>query len=772
MDLTNVSHYRILEKLGQGGMGEVYLAEDTRLGRRVAVKILPASYQYDHDRSARFLKEARAASVLRSPNIAAIFDVGEQDGARYIVMEYVEGEALSERIRRGSLPYREVVELAIQISEALDEAHRSGIIHRDVKSANLMVDARKRIKVLDFGIAKLTSDPGLNEDPASFHQTAQGIVLGTVSYMSPEQALGRKIDHRTDIFSLGVVIYEMLSGQLPFQGSSNTEIIDRILHEEPVPLARLASGIPDEMERIVRRCIEKNIAERYQSTRDLATDLRAFRSLCDSASVTLADDSRTRAIKPTRAKKGIDSLAILPLTNVEADPEAEYLCEGIAESMIINLSQLPKLRVMARSTVFKYKGQDVDPREVGRELNVRAVLVGRLIQRGENLTIKAELVDASDGSRLWADNYVKRVSDIFTVEEEISREISEKLRLKLSGKQKKRLIRPRTESSEAYQLYLKGRYHWNLRTEESLRKGAEYFQRAIEADPNYALAYVGLADTYNILASYSLLSPKDAFPKARAAAERALEIDENLAEALTSLAYIRMAFDWDWRRADKQFARAIELNPGYAPARVWRAANLAMMGMAEESVAEIRRARDVDPLSLPVNAGLAWLLHLARRHEEAVDQAHKTLELDSNFSAAHRRLGQALEQLGKYTEALAAFRTAGTLAGGDPESLAGLGHVHAVMGNTEEAMAVLRRLDEIAAPPRYVPAYLSALVYAGLKDADRCIEWLEEAFNERHGMLAFLNIEPVYDTVRSDPRFLDLVKRVGLPDPAEESQEQ
>jgi eukaryotic-like serine/threonine-protein kinase len=765
----SISHYRILSRLGAGGMGEVYLAEDTRLGRRVALKVLPASYQYDPDRRARFLKEARAASALRSPYIAAIFDIGEHDGIMFMVMEYVEGELLSHRLQRGAIAARDTVEIATQIADALEEAHTLGIVHRDIKSSNLMVTSRGFVKMLDFGLAKVIEPTAKGDSTSDLtvplgEQTAAGIVMGTVAYMSPEQALGRDVDHRSDIFSLGVVIYEMLTARLPFEGSAATETIDRIIHHEPPPPTRFNYSIPPELERITRKCLEKDRARRYQSSRELATDLRNLKRDTDSgataASASYAAKTATGA-RRARSRRGVDSLAILPLANAGGDPDAEYLSDGITESIINNLSQLPKLRVMARSTVFRYKGKEVDPQMVGRELGVRALLTGRVLQRGEVLIIKVELVDTEDGSHLWGEQYNRKLSEIFVIEEEISKEISDKLRLKLDSAQKKKLTKRYTENTEAYQHYLKGRYYWNKRTAESLKKGIQYFEQAIESDPKYALAYAGLADSYNILASYSAIAPKDGFPAAKAAAMKALELDDKLAEAHASLAFVKFGYDWDWPATERAFKRALELNPGYASAHLWHAVYLVAMSRMDEAFAEMKRAQELDPLSLPICTNLGWISYLARRFDDAIEQYQKALELDSDFVVAHRRLGQAYEQKLMYEEALAEYEKCLALSGRDTETLAAVGHVYARMGQAGKALEVIDELKALAAS-RYIPSYLIGVIYLGLGDMDRTFEWLEKAYQERYGFLAYLVVSPVFDDLRSDARYKDLVRAVGL----------
>jgi serine/threonine protein kinase/tetratricopeptide (TPR) repeat protein len=762
-----VSHYRVQRQLGVGGMGEVYLAEDLRLGRQVALKFLPASYQYDSERRNRFLKEARAASALRSPNIAAIYDIGEHDGAMFIAMEYVEGEVLSQRIDRRTLPTSDVISISMQIADALYEAHALGIIHRDVKSSNLIVTERGLVKMLDFGLAKMIQGGGSmieSTDPtvAIGGQTAVGVVMGTVSYMSPEQALGRDLDQRSDIFSHGVVIYEMLTGKLPFEGASATEIIDCILHKEPIAIARFNYDVPPELERIVRKCMEKDRDRRYHSAREVSIDLRNLQRDSDTNAVANAAAFRkTQSTRRGRSRKTIDSLAILPLINAGEDPDTEYLSDGITESIINNLSQLPKLRVMARSTVFRYKGKEVDPQRVGQELGVRATLSGRVLQRGDHLIIKTELVDTDDGSHLWGEQYNRKLSDIFTIEEEISREISDKLRLKLSGAEKKQLTKRYTDNSEAYQLYLKGRFYWNKRTPEGLQKGIEYFQRAIDSDPDYALAYAGLADSYNILVSYSALAPHDAFPKAKAAATRALEIDGKLAEAHTSLAFVRFGYDWDWADAERGFKQAIQLNPGYSYAHNFYAVLLSALGRFDEAFVHINKAHELDPLSLPINTNRGWLLYLAGRYDEAIEQYLKAIDLDEGFPLAHRRLAQTYERTQRYSEADAEFQKAIALSGEDIELLSARGHFYAVVGETTKAKQIVTQLQSLA-NSRYVPAYLIARIYLGLGDIDTMFDLLGKACDERYGYVAYLEVEPIFEGVRADPRYEKLIRRVGL----------
>ena len=761
-----VSHYRIIKMIGSGGMGEVYLAEDLRLGRQVALKFLPSSYQYDSERRTRFLKEARAASVLRSPNIAAIYDIGEHKGAMFIAMEYVDGEVLSYRIDRRTLPTDDVIDIAKQTADALEEAHKAGIIHRDVKSSNLIITERGMVKMLDFGLAKMIEEnisiDSADPTVAIGGKTAVGVVLGTVSYMSPEQALGHDLDTRSDLFSFGVVLYEMLTGKLPFEGTNPTEIVDNIIHKEPVAIARYNYDVPPELERIVRKCLEKDRDKRYQTAREVWTDLhnlgRNAETVVGTTQIPVRKPPPTRR---SRSRKAINSLAILPLINEGGDPDTEYLSDGITESIINHLSQLPKLRVMARNTVFRYKGREVNPQRVGEELGVRATLTGRVLQRADVLIIKAELVDTADGSHLWGEQYNRQLSDIFSIEEEISREISDKLRLKLSGAEKKQLTKRYTENTRAYQHYLKGRFYWNKRTDEGLTKGIEHFKQAIELDPGYALAFTGLADSYNILASYSALAPRQAFPLSKNAATRALELDDKLAEAHTSLAFAKFGYDWDWAGAEREFKQAIHLNPRYSFVYNFYSVLLAALGRFDEALNRANYAQELDPLSLPINTNVGWILYLTRRYQAAITQYEKTIELDDGFALAHRRLAQTYQQIQRYNRADAEYRKAAALSADDLELLTARGHFYATVGDTKKVNDILRQL-EILAKSRYVPSYLVARIYLGLGEIDRVFELLEKALDERYGYLAYLYVEPMFDPVRDDPRFVDLAHRVGI----------
>ena len=754
-------------------MGEVYLAEDTRLGRQVAIKFLPASYQYDPERRSRFLSEARATSALRSPHIAAIFDIGEHEGAMYLVMEYVEGELLSERLKRGPMTIKDSIDCAAQIADALSEAHAMGIVHCDVKGANLMVNDRGMLKLLDFGIAAAAAASEEEPDDRTKkvgQQTAVGTLTGTVSYMSPEQAMGRTIDHRSDIFSLGVVLYEMLAARLPFEGQSPVEIIDSIIHTEPIAIVRLNYGVPPDLDRILRKCLEKDRDRRYQSVRELLIDLRNLqRDSASGAQPATAELGRpTQVVTPRRSRKTIDSLAILPFANESGDTELDYLSDGVTEALINSLSRLPRLRVMARSTVFRYQGRGIeDAQQIGNELGVRAVLTGRLLERGETLLIKLEMVDTNDGAHLWGEQYTRELADILTLEQEISSEISEELRPRLTSAQKKHVSKCCTENSEAYQLYLKGRYHWNKRTEAGIAKSIGYFEQAIAIDAKFALAYAGLADAYNLMASYSAQPLATPFLRAKATALKALSLDDKLAEAHAALAAVRLWREYDWEGGQRGFRKAIALNPGYATAHMWLALTLAALEKIDEAMSEIRLAVDLDPLSRVANLNLARVLYFARRFDESAEHCRKTIEMYPDYLIAHRRLGIVYGEMGRFEEAEAEFKRALAIAEKDSETMSAMAYALAAGGRVDDARGVLGQLYELS-KATYVAPYSLARVHIALGEIDRAFECLESTFNERLGILTYLKVEVMFDRIRSDSRFIDLQRRMGLEPEAHE----
>ena len=775
-----VSHYRILEKLGAGGMGVVYKAEDIRLQRFVALKFLPEVAQ-DAQALERFRREARAASALNHPNICTIYDIGEQEGRPFIAMEFMDGETLRSHIHSQPLPLEETLNLATQIADALDAAHAEGIIHRDIKPANIFVTRRGQAKILDFGLAKLVPKGVAQADPESSDDALDspsivGIISGTPSYMSPEQVRGDSLDRRTDVFSLGLLLYEMATGIQAFKGNTGGVIIEAILTRPAVPARSINPHIPSRLEEIIDKALHKDREQRYQYAADLRTDLQTFERITDSGRRVLpatedrahSDSSsrnltaRSSAIRPERASKIIDSLAVLPFVNSSGDPDHEYLSDGIAGSLINSLATIPKLRVMAQSTVLRYKGREIDPQSVGRELNVRAVLAGRIMRSGESLRIGAELVDVATGLQLWGSQYNRKVGDIFAIQDDISDEISEKLRVKLSRAEKKKLTKHHTDNAEAYQLYLKGRHHWDRWTEDGFYKAIEFFRQAIDKDPTYALAHAGIADAYVLLGWNSYLLPKDAFPKAKTAALRALQIDANLGEGHTALAAALWLHDWDWQEARAEFTRSLALNPAYPTGNHWYAEYLMTMGLHAEAIARMKSSQELDPLSLIISVAIGWAYYMGRQYEEADRQLRRTIELEPNYPVTYWILGQLLRKLGRYDEAIAEGEKGVKLSGGSPLMRAALAHTLAVAGKRSDATQILDDLVKLA-QQKYVSAYFFAGIHAGLGETGRAIEYLEKGYEERSHWLIYLHLDPGMDTLCSNMRFQDLLRRIGLP---------
>jgi len=744
-----ISHYRILEKLGEGGMGEVYLAQDTKLNRRVALKFLPAQLASDEEFKERFKREAQAAAALNHPNIITIHEVAEYENRPYIAMEYVEGESLKKLITKKDLSINKVINMAMQICEGLSKAHQSGIVHRDVKPQNILIDKDGRVRILDFGLAKLKKDAML---------TQPGSTVGTVAYMSPEQAQGMEVDQRSDIFSFGVVLYEMITSQLPFKGEHDAAMIYSIIHETPEPLARYKANVPDELQRMVEKAMEKSPEMRYQHADDLGADLRKLK---------MEIESGVTKTLVTKAKPS-PSIAVLPFTNLSADKEQEYFCDGMAEEIINALTHVERLRVVARTSAFSFRGKETDIREIGKKLNVETLLEGSVRKAGNRLRINAQLVNVADGYHLWSEKYDRDMGgsccpeDIFCIQDEISLAVVDKLKVKLLGGEKARLVKHHTEDLDAYDLYLKGRYFWNKRTQESLRKAVQYFEQGIEKDPGYAPAYAGLADSYILLAEYSLHPPRDAFPRAKAAVKKALDIEETLAEAHTSLAYIKTLSDWDWMGAEKEFRQAIEFNPGYATAHQWYGEHLTMRGHYAEAIAEVKRAQELDPLSLITGVALALTLFCGtRRHDQVIEECKKVLEMEPNFGGALNILGMVYRERGMYEDAIQAFQKARTFDEGNTWVTAELGHAYAVSGNKSEAQKVLDELEQLS-KRSYVPPDNIALVYLGLGERNLTFEYLEKAYEDRSVGLPWLKADPIFDNLRSDPRFTALLKKVGL----------
>jgi serine/threonine protein kinase/tetratricopeptide (TPR) repeat protein len=828
---TRLGRYEIRAHIGTGGMGEIYQASDLELERTMALKILPAEFASDPSRMRRFIQEARAASALNHPNILTIYEIKHDGPTPFIATEFIDGITLRKRMKKGRITLSEAVETAIQIASALDAAHQAGIVHRDVKPENVMVRKDGYVKVLDFGLARPTERHEVSTEAATLVNTEVGLIVGTASYMSPEQARGQKVDARSDIFSLGMVIYEMVAGRSPFIGATNSDIVASILKEQPPRLSDLLSDVPPELEMIVDRALIKDKDERYQTVRELLGDLKRLKQNLDfdfqkdlpehthshglpgvvtatmparsltvdelpakstSASTIIPHPSnRTRLARAAilivipavalvayllyaRKAQAVDSIAVLPFTYTNADqkealgPEANWLSDGITESVINNLSHVPNLKVIARSSVFRYKGQqNIDPQTVGRELKVRAVLTGRIIQIGDTVSVQTELVDVQNQTQLWGEKYRRKVTDVLDLPEDISREISEGLKLELSGDEKKQLVKRYTANPQAYELYWKGRYLWNQRKPEDINQAIKYFQEAIKLDPQYALAYTGLADCY-VLGNVLQMPPRQSMPLATEAAKKALAIDNQLAEAHTSLAKIKLSYEWDWSGAESEFKQAIQLNPGYATAHQWYGVYLSELGRHDESIRERTTAQDLDPLSLSISTGLGRALFWARRYDEAIQHLLATVPKDQNYGDTYWSLGLAYEQKRQYPEAITAFQRAVELSKtadfseGKPEMLAALGHAYALAGKQTESRAILDQLKSISASQRYVSPYGVSLIYVALNEKDAAFQSLEQAFQERDENFIHLRVDPRLDPIRSDSRFQDLLKRVNL----------
>src|SRR5688500_8198337 len=746
---AKISRYRIVSKIASGGMGEVYLAIDTRLNRNVALKILPAEVVNSRDRMQRFEQEAQAASALNHPNILTIYEIGADGDTHFIATEFIEGETLRRRLQMRRLEIGETLNIATQIAAALDAAHRSRIVHRDIKPENVMVREDGLVKVLDFGLAKSTESKGAEIDTEAATRaqvnTNPGMIIGTVAYMSPEQARGKPVDARTDVWSLGVVLYEMASGHSPFVGETVSDTIAAIIKSEP-PL--LDDNTPGELQRIVRKTLQKNTDERYQTVKDLLIDLKNLKSELELA-VTLgrersagtnrnatsqtkttsdAGTDTARAVSTIESVSGevkkrklgfaaglavlmlaaiglgywfyspqnssIESIAVMPFVNESGNADADYLSDGMTEVLISSLSQIPKLNVKARSTVFRYKGKNIDPRQVGTELHVQAVLSGRVVQRGDELTLSLELVDARTENVIWTEQYNRRQADLVSLQSDIARDVAKKLQAKLSGVDESRVTRRYTENTEAYELYLKGRFFAGGQvTEQGLAKSIHYHQQAIEKDPNFALAYVGLAKSYITLGHvWGFLPPHETFPKANVALTKALQIDETLADALTALADYYRSYEWNWLAAEQEFKRAIELNPNDASAHCGYGSYFQSFERFDEAIVERKLCRELDPLSPTATANVGYPYYFARQYDQAIGHYRKALELDPNYSWAYLWIGQAYLGKRMYNEAIANINKASRLSEGSVRMKATLGYAYAVAGRRGDGQLIIHDL--------------------------------------------------------------------------------
>jgi len=830
----SIGQYKILARIGAGGMGEVYLAND-KMGRKVALKILNPRLSNDERGVARFLREAEAVLALNHPNIVTVYDIGRADSTHYIASELIEGQSLREFLSpEKEMKPGKVLDIAIQIASAVAAAHEKGVIHRDIKPENIMLRPDGYVKVVDFGIAKLVEA----EKPAALStdvptkvliKTSEGLAIGTVHYMSPEQARGLAVDRRTDIWSLGIVIYEMLAARRPFDGETPADVLNAVLERQPLPLIRFCPNVPETLEWIVNKALRKEKAERYQTATDLLSDLKELRKRLEFAAerertgsaerggvsqVATKDEGRTfgqaepvadrtadsgphttssaeyvvneikrhkrsglvvlMAILMVAAvgaylyfsktnNKTIKSIAVLPLVNAGGDPNMEYLSDGISESLINSLSRVSALRVMARSTVFRYKGREAaDLQKIGRELGVDAVLTGRVVQRGDALVVQADLVNVADGTQLWGEQYNRKLTDLVSLQKEIARDVSQKLRARLSEADERKLAQNYTENVEAYQLYLKGRFYASKLTRAEIDKAIAYYQQAIAIDPSYALAYVGIARAFRSFSLTSDVPSNETMPKAKAAALRAIELDETLAEAHIALGVLSFWYDWDWQAAEKHYLRALELDPNNPDAHSAYAHLLANTAQHEKAIVEAKLGRELDPLALSKNALEGQFLFYAGRYDEALDRLQRTIDLDANFWLAYLIISRVYIEKGMYGEAIAAATKARELSkGGNSEAIALIGYSLAKAGRRDEARAVLDELLRLSAA-RYVPPYNIALVYNALGERDKTFEWLRKSYEQRDVLMVFLKVEPKWNNLRSDPRFQALMQRVGF----------
>lgn len=796
-------HYRVIEKIGEGGQGTVYKVFDTNLDRPAVIKVLPPDLTDSASNLARFEREAKLASSLDHTNICTIFGLHKVGDIHFIAMQYIEGRNVRQLVDGQPLDLRRALSIAIQVTDALAAAHSRGIVHRDIKARNVMVTRSGTVKVLDFGLAKLiepsssgSSDPQLTEI---------GVPYGTSTYAAPEQAQGLRADLRADVFSTGVLLYEMLAGTWPFRGKTALDVRYAVVYHKPKPIAE-ARGEDSPALRRIQEILDKALAkvpeDRYQRIEDMRSDLQeVLREVdIDSTNTNTLTDAPVQPLPPppvasskqagfwTTPRKitaiaaaallvmaisliafqryrvaesdaGINSLAVLPFAN--SDPNSEYLSDGITESLIDNLSRVPNLKVKSRSTVFHYKGRETDPKKIGRELGVHALLSGSISQSGDDLSVRVELIDVRDDSHIWGESYDRKVSEVVALPQQITRDVSQRLRSRADGVDQSQLAKNYSPDSEAYRLYLQGRYNWNKRTVEGLQKGIEFFSEAIRRDQDYGLAYAGLADCYLLLNVYNVTSADDSYPKAEAASKRALSINESLAEAHTSLAFVTYRYHLRWAEAEQHFKKAIALNPNYATAHQWYGSYLAARGKLDEAVIQAKTAHDLEPFSLTIHSDYIRSLYYAGRLDEAKKESIKLKQTDPSFGRAHYELGLVLEEEGKLEEAIAEFKFALRFLPDNVAALTALGHAQGLAGKKGDAEKIISRLQELS-KQQYVSPFQTAVVYAGLDERKLALDWLEKSREERFNWLPFVQVDPVFKNLRAEARFLELRKSLGL----------
>ncbi len=792
-----LGHYRVLEKIGAGGMGVVYRARDERLDRDVALKVLPTGALGDDAVRRRFRKEALTLAKLTHPNIAMVFDFDTQDGVDFLVMEYVAGQTLAQKLNEGVMSEKDAVRLGAQVAAALEEAHEQSVVHRDLNPRNVLVTPKGQAKVLDFGLAKLLQLPDTTGATQSFAATES--IAGTLPYMAPEQLRGETLDGRTDIYALGCTFYEMAAGRRPFTEDSAPRLTDEILHQTAVSPRALNARVSSQFETVILKCLEKDPEDRYQSAKELTVDLRRLGTQSSASAVAVAETKPKRRnagwpriaigavigaisiaaalialvfvlniagvrdrLLGKRSAQHIRSLAVLPLENLSHDPTQDYFADGMTEQLITDLAQISALKVISRTSVMQYKGVRKPLPQIAQELGVDAVVEGSVQRVGGRVRITAQLIDARADQHLWARNYERDLRDVLALQDEVAQAIAKEIKIELAPE--KRAASPRLIDPDSYEAFLKGRYYANKRNKNDLQKSLDYFQQAIMKDPHYAPAYSGMADAYALLAVRGNLAPVEAFSKAKAAALKAIQLDDSLAEAHASLAFIAEVQEWDWSAAEREYKRALELNPGLAGVHNWYAGYLTYVGRLEEGIAEARRARDLDPLSLPVNNALAGRLLVSGRVDEALDQLQKTLEMDPNFAATHQTLGWAYLNTGKNDEAIQEFQKALQLSGpNDTEYQVDLAFAYAAAGKKDEARQILARLKKLN-EQGFVPPGSIAIVYGALGDLDQAFTWLEKAYKQHDPEITYIKVpRRRFEPLHHDPRYQDMLRRMGLP---------
>jgi serine/threonine protein kinase len=777
---TFAGRYQIIEELGKGGMGKVYKAHDTKIKEKIAIKLIKPEIAKDKKTIERFSNELRFARKIRHKNICQMFDLGEDKGTHFITMEFVPGQDLKGLIRQtGQLAVGTTINIAKQICDGLVEAHKLGVVHRDLKPSNIMIDREGNVRIMDFGIARSLESKGI---------TGAGMVIGTPEYMSPEQVEGRDVDQRSDVYSLGIILYEMVTGRAPFEG--DTPFVVGMKHKSEMPQnpMELNTQISEDLNRVILRCMEKDKEKRYQSAEDVRAELDRLeqglpttdrvelkKKPLTSREITVQFNLRKLLIpvlvvitiviigliiwRPWTPKESAPipgdkpSIAVLPFYDLSPQKDQEYFCDGIAAELINRLTKINNLRVPAQASSFSFKDKNLDVQEIGEKLKVESILAGSLQKAENRVRITVELVKVSDGYPIWSEKYERDMEDIFALQDEISLSIIDNLRIELLGEEKAELVMRHTQNPEAYNLFLKGLYFWNKRTADDLRKSIDCFEQAVELDSDYALAYARLADSYGLLPFYTSVLPKEAFTKARSVVMKALDIDETLAEAHSALGFIRMYYDWDWEAAETEFKRAVQSKVSYVTAHHWYAEYLSHMGRHEEAIAEISRAQEIDPLSVLINHMKAYVFFYAHQYERTIEQCLKTLDLDPNFALSHSVIGSAYLEKGMYDEAIAAIQKGGN------ESY--LGYAYALAGKRNEAMAILEKMKE-RWEREDILAHSIARICVGLGEEDLTLEWLEKAFERREPRLVQLKVDPRFDPLRSHPRFKALLKKMNL----------